>query len=346
MTPAAPPGAAERPSVSVVMPVRDAAATLPACLRSIRRQSYTAWELIAVDDGSEDDSPAVLRRAAAEDPRIRVLRPGRVGLVAALNLGIGEARSDLVARMDADDLMHPERLRLQVAFLRDNADTALVASRVRLFPWHRIQAGYREYVRWQNHCLSPDDIAHNLYVESPFAHPSVTMRRAVLERLGGYCEGPFPEDYELWLRMHHAGCRMAKLPQTLLAWRESEGRASRVDPRYARDAFDRLRARFLAREPRLRTADEVVVWGAGRKTRRRVQWLFDEGIRPSAWVDIDPRKIGREVQGLRVHPPGWLHREPRPFVLAYVASHGARELIAERLDGWGYRIGRDYLAVG
>ncbi|HEX8692260.1 MAG TPA: glycosyltransferase [Longimicrobium sp.] len=334
------------PAVSIVLPFRDEAAHLPECLESIRRQTLAGWELLAIDDGSRDGSPETVRRLADEDPRVRLLRPGRVGLVAALNLGIAEARAPLLARMDADDVMHPERLDAQREHLERRPGLALAACRVELFPEESVQAGYREYVRWQNECVEPDEIAANLYVESPFAHPSVMARTEVLRRLGGYADGPFPEDYELWLRMHAAGCRMGKVPRVLLAWRERPERTSRVDPRYSREAFDRLRARFLARDPRLHAGREVVVWGAGRKTRLRARRLMEEGIRPVAWIDIDPRKIGRTVWNLPVHPPEWLARESRPFVLVYVTNHGARELIATRLAELGYRPGDDWLAVG
>jgi len=334
------------PAVSIVLPFRNEAEHVAECLESIRPQTLDDWELLAIDDGSEDDSPSIVCAFADRDPRIRLIQPGRVGLVGALNLGIGEARAPLVARMDADDVMHPDRLRAQVEFLDEHPEIAIVGTQVELFPEERVRDGYREYVRWQNGCVTPEEIAANVYVESPFAHPSVMVRMDALRRVGGYAEGPFPEDYELWLRMHAAGCRMARVPRVLLAWRERPERTSRVDPRYARDAFDRLRARFLARDPRLRSGREIVIWGAGRKTRLRARHLMDEGVRPIAWIDIDPDKIGRAVWDLPVHPPAWLDRAPRPFVLIYVASHGAREVIAPQLAAMGYRPGEDWLAVG
>ncbi len=334
------------PAVSIVLPFRDEAAHLPECLGSIRRQTLQDWELVAVDDGSSDASPDIVRALAASDPRIRLMQPGRVGLVAALNLGVREARAPLVARMDADDVMHPGRLRLQRDWLDAHPDVALVASQVELFPEERVRGGYREYVRWQNAVVTPEEVAANLYVESPFAHPSVMLRKEALEAVGGYAEGPFPEDYELWLRMHHAGMRMGKVPRVLLSWREREDRASRTDPRYARAAFDALRADWLARDPRLNAGRKVVVWGAGRRTRLRARLLMERGVRPAAWLDSDPDKIGPVVWRLPVHPPVWLERAPGPFVLVYVASHGARDLIAARLAEMGYRIGEDWLAVG
>jgi hypothetical protein len=236
---------------------------------------------------------------------------------------------------------------LQHSFLQANPEIALVAARAALFPRRLVRAGYQEYVRWQNACLTPAQIAAEIYIESPFAHPTVTLRREALAAAGGpYAQGPFPEDYELWLRMHRAGLAMAKLPRTLLAWRESPGRASRVDPRYRREAFDALRARFLAEEPRLRQGRDLVYWGAGRPTRLRAKRLIDQGFPPTAWIDIDPDKIGHIVWGAPVRPPEWLDRQPRPFVLIYVTAHGARADAESRLAKWGYAPGEDYLAVG
>jgi glycosyltransferase involved in cell wall biosynthesis len=335
------------PVISIILPFHNAAATLPACLASIARQTLGDFELLAIDDGSTDESAALVRAHASRDARTILLDPGRVGLVAALNLGVAHARAPLLARMDADDLMHPQRLALQHDFLAANPQIALVAARVASFPQRLVRAGYQEYVRWQNDCLTPEQIAAAIYIESPFAHPSVTLRRSALAAAGGpYAEGPFPEDYELWLRMHRAGLPMAKLPRTLLAWREGPGRASRADPRYRREAFDALRARFLAEDPRLRQGRDLVYWGAGRPTRLRAKLLIDRGFPPTAWIDIDPDKIGHIVWGAPVRPPEWLDQRPRPFVLIYVTAHGARADTERRLAARGYMPGEDYLAVG
>ena len=334
------------PSVSVVLPFRDAEATLGECLDSLRAQTLKEHEVIAVDDGSRDRSADLIVRYRREDSRIRLLQPGTIGLVTALNLGVAEARASLIARMDADDIMHPERLAVQAASLQENPRLALVSCRVELFPADHVRKGYREYEKWQNECLTPADITDNLYVESPHAHPSVMFRRAVFEDLGGYRQGEFPEDYDLWLRMAEAGYEMAKVPRVLLQWRERPDRISRTDPRYSREAFDRLRAHYLARDPRVRSTGELVVWGAGRTTRKRVRRLLDLGVQHSGWIDIDPRKIGKTIWGRRVHPPRWLDRVPRPFVLIYVTNHGARDEIEQCLRAMGYHRGNDYLAVG
>ena len=343
----------QTPKVSIVLPFRDAEHTLADCLQSIAQQSFDEYELVLINDGSTDGSVELVKSWASRDSRYRLIQQPALGLVAALNCGLSQARAPLIARMDADDLMRPERLACQVDYLQQHPHIDLVASQVRLFPEEAIQAGYAEYIRWQNACLTPYDIAGDIYVESPFAHPSVMFRRKVVQAIGAYRQGDFPEDYDLWLRMNMAGCRMAKLPQVLLDWRESETRLSRIDPRCSREAFDRLRANYLSQENRLKQRP-LAYWGAGRMTRRRSRLMLEKGFLPKAWIDIDPNKIGNKLNGVPVVSPQWLigseqlgnKRKKKPFVLSYVANHGAKELIAEQLQVMGYQRGSDYLMVG
>ncbi|MBD3676676.1 MAG: glycosyltransferase [Planctomycetaceae bacterium] len=334
------------PECSVVLPVYNAAETLHECLESIRAQTLSDWELVVVNDGSDDGSEEILTEVSVRNDRIKVVSPGRITLVPAINLGYQTATADLIARMDADDIMHPERLEKQVEFLRQHQEIDVLATQVSLFPKEILQEGYREYVRWQNNCLTPEEIADNIFVESPLANPSVMYRRKVYETFGPYRDGLFPEDYEFWLRLHAAGINMAKLPEVLLEWRESNDRATRTDPRFSRASFDSIRADYLARDPRLHSGRAVVVWGAGRKTRQRVKLIEDRGVTISAYIDIDPNKIGGWIGTAEVHGVEWLDRSPQPFVLNYVTNHGARELISSELEQRGYQRGEDYLSVG
>ncbi len=329
------------------MAARDSAATIDECLDSIAAQTRRNFELLVVDDGSVDGTRDRIAAYARGDRRIRLLKLERRGLVTALNQGLAHCRAPVVARMDADDRMHPERLARQLEYLEAHPEIDLVASRVRAFPAQKQGPGMREYLRWQNDLLRPEEIAADIYVESPLTQPSATFRRQAVTALGGYRDGDFPEDYELWLRMVFAGKKIAKCPQILLDWRQRDDSYSRTDARFSRSAFDRLRARYLAADPRLRRGRELVIWGAGRVTRKRCRHLIHRGHPPRAWVDIDPKKIGRDIDGVPVVGPDWLGaRDERPMVLVYVAAHGARDAIAARLEGMGFFRGRDYLAVG
>lgn len=336
------------PLISIVLPFRNTEQTLDQCLKSIRDQSFRNYQLLAVNDHSSDGSVESVAAWAADDSRIRLLHSPERGIVSALNHGLFHATAPVVARMDADDIMHQDRLLRQYEYLSLHPDLTLLGCGARLFPEEHVQNGYREYMRWQNGCNDPDQIADEIYLESPFAHPSVIFMKDAVISLGGYRQGPFPEDYDLWLRLHQAGHRMAKLPDILLEWREYPDRTSRTDERCSREAFDRLRGAYLAKEPRLVEREKnFVIWGAGRKTRKRCRHLMDYGFKPRAWIDIDPRKIGNIIDGVPVVSPDWLLlQDQRPFVLVYVANHGARDLIASDLQAMGFQRGSDYLPVG
>jgi len=334
------------PRVSVVLPFFNARATVAETVESIFLQTWKDFELVAVDDGSSDGSADILLEAAGADRRLRLYRAEHRGIVGAMNYGLEKARGEYVARMDADDIMHPERLERQAGYLDTHPEVGLVGSRARLFPEEIVEGGFREYLQWQNGCLSSAEIGADIYVELPIANPTTMFRRRLITGLGGFREGDFPEDYELILRLHHEGVPMAKLPDILLDWRESPGRATRTDPRYSPEAFDRVRAAYLACDPRLHDGRLLAIWGAGRKTRRRVDFLREYGFSPDLWVDIDPRKVGNRIEGAPVVSPDRLDREERPLVLSYVTNRGARRLIADALDGMGYRRGADYLLVG
>lgn len=332
--------------VSVVLPAFNAVNTVARAVESIRAQTLGDWELLVVDDGSADGTRAVLDEFARRDARVRVIGRPHEGLVAALTAGLGMVRGEFVARMDADDVSHPERLAAQIEFLRARPGLGLTSCLVEFGGDRAASAGYALHVDWINSLVSADDIALNRFVESPFAHPSVMFRRELIARLGGYRAGGFPEDYELWLRWLDAGVRMEKLPRTLLTWNDPPTRLSRRDARYAPEAFFRMKAEWVARAvERVRSGRDVFVWGAGRPTRKRAGHLERHGVRIAGYIDVDARKATRAIggTGAPVIAPADLPSPRERIVLGYVSSRGARDLIRGELESRGYVNGRDFL---
>ena len=336
------------PAVSVLMPCYNSAGTLHAALESLSSQTLTNFEVIAVDDGSTDDSLQILQVWARRDGRFRLVYQTHSGIIVALNAGLRSCRASYVARMDTDDAAHPERLARQVAFLDAHPETAVVGCRVAGFPEGQVRQGFRIYLDWLNSLVEDADIRREIFVESPLAHPSVTFRREWVERVGGYQEHGWPEDYDLWLRLYLAGARFAKLPEVLLEWREHVGRLTRTDGRYALENFLRAKAHYLSRGP-LAGRPAVIIWGAGMTGRRLSKHLLRQGVPLAAFVDIDPRKIGRVCRNLPVispeELPGWWRRFANGAVLAAVGSRGARQLIRQRLTDMSLREGHDWWSV-
>jgi glycosyltransferase involved in cell wall biosynthesis len=330
------------PTVTVLMPVFNATATLRPALRSIQQQTISDWELVLVDDGSTDGSGDLAASLAAADPRIKVIRQSHAGLVPALERGLIEARGQFIARMDADDVSYPDRLALQVDFLQWTPQIGVVAGLVE-FEGDDAAAGYALHVDWLNRLTTPQDIWLNRFVESPLAHPSVMFRRDLVDRLDGYRAGPFPEDYELWLRWMDAGVEMAKIPRRVLIWNDSPGRLSRTDPRYDAEAFFAIKAGYLARAIRpVLKGRQLWVWGAGRPTRKRAEALTTHGLEIHGYIDIDPLKEGRVIHGRPVVAPEEMPSPHEALVLGYVGKRGARDLIREQLLAKHFVEGRDF----
>ncbi len=335
--------------VSVVLPVRDAVTTVARAIESIRGQTFVDWELIVVDDGSQDGTDAVLAGLARTDARIRVIEQGRLGVAAAFNAGLAVARGEYVARMDADDESHPERLAAQVAFLDapENADVGVAGSLVEFGGDRATRGGYALHVDWLNTIVTPEQIALHRFEESPLANPSVMFRRELVARHEACRDGDFPEDYELWLRWLDAGVRMAKVPRVLLRWNDPPTRLTRTDARYAPEAFFRVKAEWIARwlVREFKAARPVWIWGAGRHTRKRAEHLTAHGVSIGGYIDVDAKKTGRGIggTGLPVIAPAALPAPGGIFVLSYVTTRGAREYNRAALMACGYVEGRDFL---
>lgn len=326
------------PDVSVIVPYRDAADTIDEALDSVCAQGGVAVEVIAVDDGSRDDGPA----RAARYP-VRHVRGGEGGLVAALRAGLAAARADVIARMDADDVCLPGRLAAQVEALRAAPRLGVIGARVEAFPADAVAEGLRLYVDWQNGLITPEDHARELFVESPLCHPSVAIRRAALDAVGGWRETGGPEDYDLWLRLDAAGWELAKLPDVLLRWRHRPGRATFADPRCAHERFVDAKAPHLARRVTAR-GRPLVMWGAGRAGKRLARALEACGVRPALFVDIDANKIGREARGRPIVEADAL-RAGEHTVVAAVRQRGARDEIRAELRARGFIEGDDFLCA-
>jgi glycosyltransferase involved in cell wall biosynthesis len=334
------------PAVSILMPVRNAERTLPACLDSIRRQRGPSWECVCVDDGSSDGSAACLAHAAAADSRFRLLLQPASGIVAALSHGLAACRGAYVARMDADDLMRSQRLERQVRALDADPSLAGVGCHVRLFPRARGSAGRREYERWLNSLANAHDVARDAFVECPLAHPSLMLRRPLLQRYG-YRDLGWPEDYDLVLRLLGAGHRLGVVPERLLCWREGEGRLSRTSDSYRIERFTACKAHFLARGL-LARGDEYVLWGYGDTGRALARALAPHAKRPRAIIEVHPGRLGQRILGAPVLAPSALPalmRERRSPIVASVARPGPRGEVRAALAALGLVELEDYVCA-
>lgn len=335
--------ATHTPRVSILLPAYNAERTLPVTLRSILRQSEPRWECVVVDDGSEDDMLVCARRFAACDARFTIVSTPHCGLVAALNTGIGHCRADVVARMDADDLMHRHRLAAQLHRLDTEPRLVAVGCHVRLFPRAPLRDGLRAYERWLNSIDSVRRVREEAYVECPIVHPTLMIRREVFAQLG-YRDCGWAEDYDLILRLITRGDEIGVVPQRLLCWRNGPHRLTWSGEQYALDRLTACKAAFLAAHF-LAGTDRYILWGFGDTGRALHRALLQHSKRPSHVVEVHPGRLGNVIHGAPVVGYEHLPHLPRQPVVVSVAGEGPRRQIREAMAAMGFRETRDFVCA-
>jgi len=209
------------PQVSVILPVRDGQRWLREAIDSVLTQTLSDLELVVIDDGSTDATPALIDEVRARDPRVIALRQEREGLVAALNRGLAQARAPLIARLDADDIALPDRLAQQCDYLHAHPDVVLLGGWAEIIDENGASRGKQMRP-------NPSGLRETLARKSPFIHPTVMVRADAARRVGGY-RAAFEagEDYDFWLRLADAG-EIAILPGVLIRYREHGGSVTRT----------------------------------------------------------------------------------------------------------------------
>lgn len=332
------------PEISVILPFFNAENTLKAAIESIINQSFEGFELLLVNNNSSDKSEIIAHELALNDSRIQLLNEPRQGVANAMNCGLTNAKGKLLARMDADDVAHPERLDKQKQFLNENPEIDFIGSEVKYVPHNKNTAGFQRFVDWSNLFHSTIEIELNRFVEIPIVNPSILFRRELFEKYGGCFEGDFPEDYEMQLRYLAAGVKMFKLPEKLLEWHDYSTRLTRTDERYSTKAFFKVKAKYFKSwsEKNNPFHPNIWVWGAGRKTRQRAKLVEIEGLKIDGYIDIVKDKTSQKtmLHFTEVPDPGQL------FIVPMVTKPGASKLIKDFLLQANYVEGVDFILMG
>jgi glycosyltransferase involved in cell wall biosynthesis len=331
--------------LSVLLPCRNAEKHLPRCLESLENQTFDDFEIVAVNDGSEDKTGTVLDDLQSRHRQVKIIHQQHRGIVQALNAGLHHCRGRWVARMDADDFALPMRLERQLAWMKNHPHTKLSGCLVSHGGHPQIQKGYRRHVEWINSMVTNKDISLNRFVESPFAHPSMIYDRRTVLDAGGYRDGPFPEDYDLVLRLLDQGMYVDKIPEHLLIWNDPPERLSRTHPKYSISAFYRLKTGYLAEwlEQNNPWHPDVFVMGSSRTVRQRAGLLTAHGINIRGYYDVDPRKVGRVVQAVMVLDLADLPGPGTGFHVSFLGKRGVRKELNDFFVSRGHQAGRDFI---
>jgi glycosyltransferase involved in cell wall biosynthesis len=332
------------PYISVILPFYQPGDALFRAVDSICKQTWPYWELLLIDNNADTLSREIALKAAHNDTRIRVLTEIQQGIAYALNTGLKNARYDLIARMDGDDVSYPHRLEKQKQFMLRHPDIDVVGCGTSPGQKSKTQEGMALFIEWQNGILTPEDHRLNRFIESPIAHPSVMFRKNLIRKYGGYDTGPVPEDYELWLRWMDAGIQFAKVPEILLDWMDSPDRLTRTHSHYAPTAFFDVKCRYLKKwmENNVASSRKVVICGSGKLGLERGRQLSSHGVSIYGYTDVKERNLS----GQRFVPISEIQKPGDWFLINMITKRGVGEAIIHHFSGLGFAEGVDILRAG
>ena len=325
--------------LSVILPARNAFPTLGDSLASLAAQSRRPDRVFVIDDGSTDATAELARAWEMRWSAVRLHSLPAVGIGRALNHGLRAALEEpecrWIARMDADDISHPERFRQQLALAETDDALALIGAEVSHGGGDPDSVGMRRHIDWANALYSHEELSLGLWADSPLPHPTWLAGRIVWEKVGFYDEsGKIPEDYD-WLHRFFAcaeaeGFRAGKANgQSLLIWNESPGRLTRTSSAYSTEAFNAVKVEALARRLESRaSAPDIYVFGLGPKAKTLFPALTQRLGKIRAIVDVHPRRVGIRYRDTEVWSvDAWTRcADPqRSFAIACVGTEKTRE---------------------
>ena len=284
------------------MPAKNTALFLAECMGSILAQTYTNWELLVVDDNSTDTTFSILEDYRKQDKRIHIFKNTGNGIIDALRLAYSNSKGEFVTRMDADDIMHVDKLKIMQVSLQASGKGYLATGLVKYFCDGEIGGGFKRYEEWLN---------------------SLSTLGANFEEI--YNSDLYPEDYDLTFRFKEAGLKCIPTNQVLHYWRDYATRTSRTDENYADCSFIDIKLHHFLRLDYQKEMN-LVVWGAGKKGKRVAELLLKEGI-AFHWICDNPKKIGKDIYNQKMLPFQDLDKIENPQSIITVANIDAQQEI-------------------
>ena len=311
--------------ISIIIPFKNTVHYLPECLDSIVNQSYTDWEVLAVNDNSTDESYELLTSYSNKDERIKVFQNKGSGIIHALQTGYAKSNGAFVTRMDSDDIMRPNRLEVMVNSLHETGPGYIAVGQVKYFSDRGISNGYERYEEWLNGLTSTGNNFDEIYKECVIPSPCWMVHREDFEKCEGFKPQRYPEDYDLTFRFYEQGFKIIPCDQVLHMWRDYDTRTSRTHEHYAQNYFLDIKLHYFLKLNHDLTRP-LVVWGAGFKGKKIAKGLKKQGLE-FVWLCDNPKKIGKSIYGKELVHFEALQNLDNPQSIITVANENAQKEI-------------------
>lgn len=316
--------------ISIVMPVKNAAPFLSECLDSIIDQSFSDWELLAINDHSTDLSLQILKQYSNADNRITVMQNKGEGIINALKLAFSLSKGLYISRMDADDIMPKHKLKWLKEKLEAHGENYVSLGMVKYFSNEPLGKGYKKYADWLNDLTINQNNFSEIYKECVIPSPNWLMHKSDFVKIGAFDSEVYPEDYELCFRMKKFDLKICSVNEITHLWRDHQSRASRNDDNYKDNNFLHLKLSYFIKLDYNRDK-KLVLWGAGKKGKKLAQLLIQHEI-PFLWLSNNIKKQGIKIYNQILHSTEELKNAMNIQIIITVAARGAKAEILKELD--------------
>lgn len=337
---------------SIILPTKDTAKYLVACLDSICNQTYQNWELLAVDDGSSDDSLSILQKYAEKDTRIKALINPNPSLLNALRYGYSKSNGELIHRMDSDDIMPLDKLEVMVEKMLTSTPLSehsgsvsehskVITGATKYFSDEGpVGDGFLRYDKWLMEVAEQNSHRKEVYKECVIPSNCWLIHRTDFDAIGGFEHDTFPEDYDLCFRFIEAGYEIIGLPRVLHHWRDRSDRISRNWEEYRDNRFFKLKVEYFYSMDRDLNRP-LVLWGAGKNGKDLAKLLLLKENNFN-WVCDNEKKIGKDIYDIRMQHHDAIPSFQSPQIIIAVASPDGQKEIQKELDDLSLIKGKDY----
>lgn len=322
------------PLISIIMPMRNASLWVKETIESIQNQETPDWELIIVDDHSTDHSFAMVQAISLEDTRIHLFKNPEKGIISALQFALNQARGTYLTRMDADDIMPPNRLTIMFEKLQVLPEKSIVTGKVKYFSETEVSAGYLKYEQWLNDRIDRGDFYNHIYRECIVASPNWMGRTEEFKLENLFAHLNYPEDYDLCFHWQEKGFAISGLNEITLQWREHPLRTSRNSAHYQQEAFFKMKMYWFAKNHA--TAKSIGIVGMGQKGKLCLHYLNADTFEIRLF-DLNHTQFSQKIEGKQVESTNSIDTE-----IVLVARYpNDIQAVQQFIEKKGYRFGKN-----
>ncbi|WP_228851700.1 glycosyltransferase family 2 protein [Aegicerativicinus sediminis] len=328
------------PKISILTPFKDTQQYIGECIKSVINQSYSNWELLLVNDNSEDNSLKIANNFLRMEDRIKVFQNEGKGIIAALRTAYKHSSGNFITRMDSDDIMAEDKLSIMFHQLQNSGKGYIALGLVKYFGEKRINDGYKRYENWLNRLIKSGNNFNEIYKECVIPSPCWMVHKTDLDKCGGFNPNLYPEDYDLAFRFYKHGLKCLVADKLLHFWRDYPTRTSRTHKHYAHNYFLDIKMKYFL-ELDYNAKRPLTVWGAGFKGKYIAKTLKKFGI-SFYWICNNPKKIEKKIYGVKLQNFESLKELNNPQCIVTVANSQSQKVIRNYFEQHQFVSMKDY----